>query len=240
MSRKALQRILKIDLKSVEEQNLKSHGIYIEFDENDMTQAKAMIIGPEESLYEGGFLFFKIKFPANYPFSPPDVAYISRNKVRIHPNIYVGGRGDYTGKVCLSILGTWSGPSWTSIMNISTVLLSIQSLLDSQPLYHEPGYSKAYQSKRPSNLYSNYNRIIENETFRTLIYKNITDIPEGFECFLDDMKTHLRLKKDNLLTKLEKITPSENYIVNSSIYRIYDYKVSGEYLENVKQLLKQI
>ena len=59
MSRKALQRILKIDLKSVEEQNLKSHGIYIEFDENDMTQAKAMIIGPEESLYEGWFLFFR-------------------------------------------------------------------------------------------------------------------------------------------------------------------------------------
>ena len=58
MSRKALQRILKIDLKSVEEQNLKSHGIYIEFDENDMTQAKAMIIGPEESLYEGGPLIF--------------------------------------------------------------------------------------------------------------------------------------------------------------------------------------
>ena len=57
MSRKALQRILKIDLKSVEEQNLKSHGIYIEFDENDMTQAKAMIIGPEESLYEGGSYF---------------------------------------------------------------------------------------------------------------------------------------------------------------------------------------
>ena len=59
MSRKALQRILKIDLKSVEEQNLKSHGIYIEFDENDMTQAKAMIIGPEESLYEGGSYFLR-------------------------------------------------------------------------------------------------------------------------------------------------------------------------------------
>ena len=40
------------------------------------------------------------------------------------------------GKVCLSILGTWAGPKWTSIMDITTVLLTIQSLLDKNPLHH--------------------------------------------------------------------------------------------------------
>ena len=35
-----------------------------------------------------------------------------------------------SGKVCLSILGTWSGPSWTHTMDITIVLLTIQSLLD--------------------------------------------------------------------------------------------------------------
>ena len=46
------------------------------------------------------------------------------------------------GKVCLSILGTWSGPKWTSIMDITTVLLTLQSLLDENPLHHEPGQRK--------------------------------------------------------------------------------------------------
>ena len=55
-----------------------------------MLQARAMTIGPNGSLYQHGFLFFNINFPKNYPYAPPDVSYISRNKVRIHPNLYVG------------------------------------------------------------------------------------------------------------------------------------------------------
>ena len=71
--------------------------------------------------------FFTIEFPSNYPHIPPTLKYISRSKVRIHPNIYV------SGKVCLSILNTWKGPSWTSSMDISCVLLSLQSLLNNEP-----------------------------------------------------------------------------------------------------------
>ena len=139
MEKNAIKRILNKDIKEISNQNLNSLGIYIQFNEDNFLEAKAMIVGPKDSLYEGGFLFFNINFPKNYPFSPPDVTYVSRNNIRIHPNIYVGhGTGGY-GKVCLSILGTWSGPKWTSIMDITTVLLTIQSLLDNNPLHHEPG-----------------------------------------------------------------------------------------------------
>ena len=55
-----------------------------------MLQARAMITGPNGSLYQHGFLFFNISLPKNYPYAPPDVSYISRNKVRIHP-IYMLG-----------------------------------------------------------------------------------------------------------------------------------------------------
>ena len=130
MEKNAIKRIVNKDIKEINKQNLKSLGIYIEFDEDNFLKAKAMIVGPKDSLYEGGFLFFNINFPKNYPFSPPDVTYVARNKVRIHPNIYVGSGSGGFGKVCLSILGTWSGPKWTSIMDVSTVFLTIQSLLD--------------------------------------------------------------------------------------------------------------
>ena len=45
-------------------------------------RSNAMIIGPKDTLYEGGYLFFNIKVK-NYPYSPPDVSYVSRGNVRI-------------------------------------------------------------------------------------------------------------------------------------------------------------
>ena len=90
MEKTALKRILNKDIKEISKLNLNSLGIYIQFNEENFFEAKAMIVGPKDSLYEGGFLFFNIYFPKNYPFSPPDITYVSRNNIRIHPNIYVG------------------------------------------------------------------------------------------------------------------------------------------------------
>ena len=50
--------------------NLEEQGIYIEFDEKNLLNAKAIIIGPKNTPYENGILYFKIKFPINYPYSP--------------------------------------------------------------------------------------------------------------------------------------------------------------------------
>ena len=51
---------------------LDNTGIFIEFNESDLTEAVAMIIGPPDSVYEDGVLYFKIKFPNDYIiFHPP-------------------------------------------------------------------------------------------------------------------------------------------------------------------------
>ena len=131
----AVKRIINKDIKEIHKNSLDKQGIFIEFNEDNLLEAKAMIVGPEDSVYEGGVLFFKIFFPKNYPYAPPDVCYIARNRVRIHPNLYTRHHPTGHGKVCLSILGTWSGPKWTSVMDTSTVLLTIQSLLDKKPLF---------------------------------------------------------------------------------------------------------
>lgn len=62
----------------------------------------------------------------------------SNGTVRFNPNIYKNG------KVCLSILGTWNGPSWSCAHTLSTVLLSIQSLLNDKPFHNEPGFEKVF------------------------------------------------------------------------------------------------
>lgn len=227
----AIKRIINKDIKEIKSKNLNSLGIYIDFNEENLLEAKAMIVGPKDSLYESGFLFFKINFPKNYPYSPPDISYISRNKIRIHPNIYVGGHSSGKGKVCLSILGTWSGPKWTSIMDITTVLLTLQSLLDNNPLHHEPGQENNY-----SKTNEIYNQVIEYESFNTLLLKNYLDIPNNFECFIDNMNIELIKNKDNIITKINRLKQEKCKNVEIGFYRIsakLNYKLLNENINNL-------
>ena len=100
-----------------------------------MRKGRAMLIGPEGTPYAYCPLVFEFEFPADYPFSSPTVIFkTSDGATRFHPNLYVNG------KVCLSILGTWSGPKWGAVMTISTVLMSIQSLLEPNPIVNEPSW----------------------------------------------------------------------------------------------------
>tara|TARA_B100000575_G_scaffold75311_1_gene58784 strand:+ start:378 stop:1082 length:705 start_codon:yes stop_codon:yes gene_type:complete len=215
MATAAIKRILNKDIKEIEKQNLKSLGIYIHFNEENFLEAKAMVVGPKDTLYEGGFLFFNIKFPKNYPFAPPDISYVSRNNIRIHPNIYVGGNKHGGGKVCLSILGTWSGPKWTSIMDITTIFLTIQSLLDNNPLHHEPG-----QENNNTHININYNEVIRYETIHTLLLKNMYDIPNSFESFKDEMEEEYQKNKSKIMDYLEIMKDQKVRMINFPYYRI--------------------
>ena len=90
MSKDAIKRILNKDLKEVHKMKLDDLGIHIEFNEDDMLKARAIIMGPKDTPYENGILYFIIEFPNNYPFSPPKIGYLSTSRYRIHPNLYVG------------------------------------------------------------------------------------------------------------------------------------------------------
>jgi len=227
MSGTAIKRILQKDIKSLQKNNLSEHGIYIEFNEENMLEAVAMIIAPEDSVYKNGILYFKIDFPTNYPFSPPKVSYISRGSIRIHPNLYTGSAKDnYLGKVCLSILGTWSGPQWTTIMDISSVLLSIQSLLDNNPLDNEPGYAGKH-----SEIHEKYKECVAYETFRTLIIKNIFDIPEPYQCFQDIIQQHVIKHKDSMIDSLNTYINESKYVDKALYIPVYRIHISLHYNE---------
>ena len=234
MEKNALKRILNKDVKEISKQNLNSLGIYIQFNEDNFLNAKAMIVGPKDSLYEGGFLFFNIHFPKNYPFSPPDITYVSRNRIRIHPNLYVGNGTNGFGKVCLSILGTWSGPKWTSIMDITTVLLTIQSLLDNNPLHHEPG-----QENNKTMMNNLYNEVIKYESIQTLTIKNLVDTPEGFNIFLDDMKKELTKYNKDIQNFLNSKKCIKNREITVSFYRIQTILDYQSLITQYALLLKQ-
>ena len=117
--------------------DMRALGIYYTHDDVDWRKGYAMIVGAEGTPYAHCPLMFMFTLPADYPISNPKVVFLtSDGKTRFHPNLYV------EGKVCLSILGTWSGPSWIASMTISTVLTSILSLLEENPIVNEPGWEK--------------------------------------------------------------------------------------------------
>jgi len=131
-----MKRILK-EVEDLQKGDLSGLGIYVAIDEVDVRKGKAMLIGPEDTPYAHCPLIFSFEFPTEYPLVPPKVLIETSNGItRFHPNLYT------TGKVCLSILGTFSGPGWISTMRLETVLKSIYSLLTDNPITNEPGWEK--------------------------------------------------------------------------------------------------
>ena len=183
--------------------NNKPEGIYLYVNEEDIFHNYAMIVGPKHTPYFGGFYLFEKKFPKNYPDKNPSVNMLTIcDKVRFNPNLYE------SGKVCLSILGTWNGPGWKKVMNLRSVLLSIQSLLHEFPITNEPGFDTV---KPDDDKSISYNKYITYYNFKIAIidivnsinsdnpiikeakkFKNdiINELRNNFKILNDDLKSY--------------------------------------------------
>ena len=216
----AQKRIMR-DIKTYKQGELDKVGIYCNFDDSDIQSVKALIIGPKDTPYENGFYLFDIKFPNDYPFSPPKVKFLTyEDGVRFNPNLYTAG------KVCLSILGTWSGPGWTTCLNLNTVLLSIQSLLNSNPLQNEPGFENEVGTKA-----KNYARLIEYYNVKSATIKLLEKVPYDFKCFYDIMKKHYMENREFFRKYVNDNIPIDNMEVKSSVYSMTS-KLEIKVLEN--------
>jgi len=135
---------------------------------------ESLILGPPNTPYSLGMFHFDLRFPSDYPNSPPKVQILttSGGQVRFNPNLYA------QGKVCLSILGTWraehSGEQWSAAQSVQSVLLSIQSLMHDAPYHNEPSFEKDDGSGDPQR----YNEKILHETLRVAVCEVMEDTLE--------------------------------------------------------------
>jgi ubiquitin-protein ligase len=189
----------------------KPEGIYLSIDKKNLMNQYALIIGPKDTPYFGGFFFFEIIYPENYPTNSPQVTLLTIEKnVRFNPNLYE------CGKVCLSILGTWSGPAWSPVMNIRLVLQSIQSLLCSFPIQNEPGFENTKENEITSMEYNQY--LIYN-TYRIAIIevlKNKFNVSSLFKKEIEKEFNNNKSKLTNDLLSYKQIFG--NSTVESRIY----------------------
>jgi ubiquitin-protein ligase len=189
----------------------KPEGIYLSIDKKNLMNHHALIIGPKDTPYFGGFFFFEIIYPENYPTNSPQVTLLTIEKnVRFNPNLYE------CGKVCLSILGTWSGPAWSPVMNIRLILQSIQSLLCSFPIQNEPGFENTKENEITSMEYNQY--LIYN-TYRIAIIevlKNKFNVSSLFKKEIEKEFNNNKSKLTNDLLSYKQIFG--NSTVESRIY----------------------
>ncbi|XP_045410369.1 ubiquitin-conjugating enzyme E2 B-like [Lemur catta] len=99
--------------------------------ENNLTQWSAVIFGPEGTPFEDGTFKLEIEFSEEYPNKPPTVRFLSK---MFHPNVYADG------SICLDSLQN----RWSPTSDVSSILTSIQSLLD-DPNPNGPANSQAAQ-----------------------------------------------------------------------------------------------
>ncbi|CCG82816.1 Ubiquitin-conjugating enzyme E2 15 [Taphrina deformans PYCC 5710] len=100
-------------------------------DESNFYEWDVLIIGPQDTVYEGGFLKARLSFPTEYPLLPPKMKFMTE---MWHPNIY------QDGTVCISILHAPgedqygyedAGERWLPVHSVETVLISVISMLSS-------------------------------------------------------------------------------------------------------------
>jgi ubiquitin-conjugating enzyme E2 Z len=226
ISSKALKRI-QVDIKNVLEDDIKRHGIYYSFDDSDITKGTAMIIGPRDTPYEGGFYFFDIKFPIDYPFTPPAMSTLTQDGLtRFNPNMY------REGKVCLSLLNTWHvGERWSGVQTLSSILLSIvSSVLINNPIQNEPGFEK----KIGSPVSDIYNRMILHANLKTAFLHMIKNPPKFAIPFFDTMYDVFYKNKQRMIDLAISMIDYDNKTENMDFFRMtvtYEFSTLGDKIQ---------
>ncbi|KAF3451163.1 hypothetical protein FNV43_RR07255 [Rhamnella rubrinervis] len=118
-----------------------------------------------------------------YPHEPPMVHYISGG-LRVNPNLYE------SGKVCLSLLNTWTGKG-TEVWNpgsstILQVLLSLQALvLNEKPYFNEAGYDQQMGRAEGEKNSVSYNENAFLMTCKSMLYL-LRKPPKHYEALVEE------------------------------------------------------
>ena len=232
ISKETINRLLK-DVKDIIKTPLNSEGIYYHHDDSDMLKGYAMIVGPSDTPYFGGFYFFELDYPANYPHSPPKVTYHTNAlNIRFNPNLYK------CGKVCISLLNTWQGEQWSSCQTIRSILLILCTLLCNDPLMNEPGVIKPTYTPQINA----YNQIIEYANMEIAICYIVQKHPIIFKSFFDFfyeyVKEHFNKNYDALLSFAEKKLLENKNIPITIKCNFYNSVKKIDYNELIQELKK--
>ena len=179
-----------------------SSSVWVRYCAHRLDTLQALISGPEDTPYSNGLFLFDILFPEEYPAAAPKVTIQTTGSgtVRFNPNLYSNG------KVCLSLLGTWSGrdgETWDEkTSTLLQVLVSIQSLiLVSDPYFNEPGYEGTISTAKGLASSNKYNMTVRTDMVRWAMLDHLRHPKTGYE---EITRTHFRMKAIEIKAQFEQ------------------------------------
>lgn len=139
-------------------------SFFIRADANFPQFIKMLIVGPRGTPYEHGLYEFDVYIPVDYPSRPPKIRFITTggNQIQFNPNLL------HNGRVCLSLIGGWTGLSnenWNpkSSNLAQVVIIIISTYFNDRVIESEPGYE---------NCMNTVEGIYENEAYSNIIRLN--------------------------------------------------------------------
>ena len=187
--------IRRITLDTKKALDLADQGLFWIPDESDITHGWAIICGCADTPYHGGAFCFEVRFPDNYPFSPPAMTYLTNDgRTRFNPNLYKNG------KVCLSLLNTWQGEQWSGVQSLASILQCIQTaVLNEEPLVNEPAHAASKDSRHAE--ISVYSRMVFHAVLETAILGSMDEPADYMVPVYDGVRTWVRKAQGTLLEK---------------------------------------
>jgi len=191
-------RALAKEYKSIQDEPVEGFRVKLVNDGN-LFEWEVAIFGPPDTLYQGGYFKAHMKFPADYPYSPPTIKFLTPVW---HPNVYENG------DLCISILhppvddpqsGELACERWNPTQCVRTILLSVISILN-EPNTSSPAnvdasfmYRQYKDSKGEDKQYENLIRKQVDNSLEEAKKDNVT-VPKTVEDYIAKPAT---VKPDN-------------------------------------------
>ena len=216
------KRIVKdIDILSRNKDELQARGIYWCLKEDNMQEIDVLIVPREKfsenlvSPYTYGFFLFKVLLHDEFPMSPPNVTFYPKDTTyRLHPNYYT------SGKVCLSMINTWSGNDWSPSCSILSLINVLEERFNENALLFEPGVA------RNETKMKNYNNTVEHVKYIVCII-NVFNNPI-FDVFRVEIKNEFNKNKGWLINRINELKAKSNV---DCISLIQDFYYTGRILQ---------
>jgi len=182
-------------------------SIFFYVESNSIQKMRFVITGPIQTPYSYGLFVFDMGITNEFPNKPPVVYLINNGSKRMNPNLYE------SGKVCLSLLGTWStsdkGETWNSeTSTFNQLLISIQAqILVDEPYFNEPGFENFIGKPQGIQSSKKYNYNIRKYTLDHTINDMLVDViieKKRFTEFSDLIRNYFKYNKQNIINQNNK------------------------------------
>lgn len=172
MSSKSAAAILQRQFKELTDPKKGIPSFHIELDDDNifLWNIGIMVLN-KDSMYHGGYFKGQMRFPSDFPFSPPTYRF---TPAIYHPNVYRDGR------LCISILHQGGDPTsdepdsetWSPAQTVESVLISIVSLLEDPNVSSPANIDASVELRKNPDAYKK--KVLQE------VQRSRGDIPEGF------------------------------------------------------------